>query len=61
MPYLTDTMLEPVLSVNERLSKSKSARMRLANPPAYKPKKQKKSGGLLSQLMGGGNPGMPTM
>ena len=36
------SMLEPVLSVNERLSKSKSARMRLANPPAYKPKKEKK-------------------
>lgn len=62
MPYLTDTMLEPVLSVNEKLSKSKSARMRLANPPAYKPKKEKKPG-ILSQLMGGGagTPGMPMM
>lgn len=62
MPYLTDTMLEPVLSVNERLSKSKSARMRLANPPAYKPKKEKRPG-FLSQLMSGaggaGTPGMP--
>lgn len=53
MPYLTDTMLEPVLSVSEHLKKSKSARLRLENPPAYKPKKQK-SPGFLSQLMGGG-------
>lgn len=54
MPYLSDTMLEPVLSVGKRLAKSNSANMRLANPPAYKPKKQKKSGGLMQQLMGGG-------
>ena len=53
MPYLTDTMLEPVISVSERLKKSKSARLRLENPPKYKPKK-KKSPGLLSRLMGGG-------
>ena len=50
MPYLSDTMLEPVLSVNKRLAKSKSSRLRLENPPKYKPKKQKKS--LLSGLMG---------
>lgn len=55
MPYLTDTMLEPVLAANKKLSKSKSSRMRLANPPAFKPKKQKKPG-LMSQLMGGGMP-----
>lgn len=53
MPYLTDTMLEPVLSVSECLKKSRTARLRLENPPAYKPKKQK-SPGFLSQLMGGG-------
>lgn len=53
MPYLTDTMLEPVLAVGKRLSVSRSARMRLENPPAYKPKKQKKPG-LLQQLMSGG-------
>lgn len=53
MPYLTDTMIEPVLSVSERLQKSKSANLRLENPPAYKPKKQK-TPGFLSQLMGGG-------
>ena len=56
MPYLTDTMLEPVLSVSKRLKKSKSANLRLENPPKYKPEKQKKSGGLLSALTGGGMP-----
>lgn len=56
MPYLTDTMLEPVLAANEQLAKSKSSRLRLQNPPKYKPKKQKKPG-FLSQLMGGGSPG----
>ncbi|MBQ6065633.1 MAG: hypothetical protein IJK89_02320 [Clostridia bacterium] len=56
MPYLTDTMLEPVLAANERLAKSKSSQLRLQNPPKYKPKKQKKPG-FLSQLMGGGQPG----
>lgn len=53
MPLLTDTMLEPVLAANKKLAKSRSARMRLENPPAYKPKK-KKSPGLMSQLLGGG-------
>lgn len=56
MPYLTDTMLEPVLSVSNRLKKSKSANLRLENPPKYKPPKQKKSGGLMNALMGGGMP-----
>ncbi len=60
LPYLADSMVEPVFAVSKRLKASRSARMRLQNPPKYKPKKQKKSGGLLSQLMGGGaNPGMP--
>ncbi|MBQ6420044.1 MAG: hypothetical protein IJK02_03135 [Clostridia bacterium] len=58
MPYLTDTMLEPVLAVSARLKKSKSANMRLENPPKYKPKKEKKSGGILQSLMGGGAPGL---
>lgn len=56
MPYLTDTMLEPVLAVSKRLKKSKSAKLRLENPPKYKPPKKKKSGGLMNQLMGGGIP-----
>ena len=61
LPYLADSMIEPVFAVSKRLKASKSARMRLQNPPKYKPKKQKKSNGLLSQLMGGGagTPGMP--
>ena len=54
MPYLSDTMLEPVLAANKRLGKSKSANLRLENPPRYKPKKQKKTGGLMQMLMGGG-------
>ena len=56
MPYLTDTMLEPVLAANERLAKSKASQLRLQNPPKYKPKK-KKGPGLLQTLMGGGQPG----
>ncbi len=55
LPYLTDSMIEPVLAVSERLKKSKSARMRLQHPPKYKPKKQKK--GLMDKLLassGGG-------
>ena len=56
MPYLTDTMLEPVLAANERLAKSKSSQLRLQNPPKYKPKKPKRPG-LLQTLMGGGQPG----
>ncbi|MBQ6899015.1 MAG: hypothetical protein IJN70_08545 [Clostridia bacterium] len=56
LPYLADSMVEPVFAVSKKLKTSKSARMRLENPPKYKPKKQKKPG-LLSQLMGGGNPG----
>lgn len=49
LPYLTDSMIEPVLAVSERLKKSRSARMRLQNPPKYKPKKKKK--GLMDKLM----------
>ena len=58
LPYLTDTMVQPVLSANKRLAKSKNARMRLENPPLYKPKKKKSSGGFLQSLLGGGAPGL---
>ena len=51
IPYLTDTMLEPVTTVLKHLTSSRSARARLDNPPTYKPKKQKK--GLMEKLMGG--------
>lgn len=60
LPYLGENMLEPVMLVNKYLAKTKSARMRLENPPKYKPKKKKKSGGLMSMLMGGGQGQMPT-
>ncbi len=51
IPYLTDTMLEPVTTIMQHLSASKSARTRLDNPPTYKPKKKKQ--GLMEKLMGG--------
>ncbi len=41
IPYLSDSMVEPVIEVNKLLEKSKSARDRLENPPKYKPKKKK--------------------
>ncbi len=59
MPYLTDSMLEPVLAVSKKLRKSKSANLRLEKPPKYKPPKQKKRKGLMDTLMGGATPGMP--
>ena len=50
-PHFSDTMAEPVDEIIKYLSKSKSARMRLENPPIYKPKKQKKKG-LFSSMLG---------
>ena len=55
LPYLSDSMLEPVIEVNKILATSKSANARLENPPPYKPK-NKKSGVLMQSLMGGGTP-----
>lgn len=55
---VSDTMMEPFINVHNLLKKSRSARMRLENPPKYKPKKQKKGGGFLSRLMGGGSGGL---
>lgn len=49
--HFSDTMSEPVCEIIKYLQKSKSARMRLENPPLYKPKKEKKKG-LLSSMMG---------
>ena len=54
MPYLADSMLEPVFAVSKRLKKSKSARLRLENPPKYKPPKTKKNKSLMERLMGTG-------
>ena len=59
--YMGEEMCVNVIRVNKLLASSagKSARMRLENPPRYKPKKAKRPG-LLSGLMGGGGqtPGM---
>ncbi len=48
--HFSDTMMEPVCQIIAYLRKSKSARMRLENPPIYKPKKQKKKGMFASML-----------
>ena len=49
--HFSDTMAEPVTEITQYLSKSKSARMRLANPPLYKPKREKKKG-MFSSMLG---------
>ena len=49
--YFSDTMNEPVNEIINYLRKSKGARMRLDNPPVYKPKKEKKKG-MLSSMLG---------
>ena len=43
--YMSETMAPPVIEVNKFLTTSagKRAQKKLENPPAYKPKKQKKS------------------
>lgn len=41
--YMSPDMTSPVIQVNKYLAKSKSARMRLENPPKYKPKRKKKN------------------
>ena len=48
--YFSDTMNEPVNEIIKYLRKSKSARLRLQNPPLYKPKKEKKKGMMASML-----------
>ncbi|MCL2508397.1 MAG: hypothetical protein FWF05_04400 [Oscillospiraceae bacterium] len=54
--YMDGDLCVTVIRVSKYLGSNgaKGARMRLENPPRYKPKKDKKTGGLLSQLMGGG-------
>lgn len=49
--YFGETMNEPVNEIIKYLSKSKSAKMRLENPPLYKPKKEKKKG-MVSSMLG---------
>ncbi len=48
--YMSTTMAPPVIQVNKLLASSKKARNLLKNPPAYKPKKEKKPG-LFAQAM----------
>ncbi len=50
--YLNDAVDEPFIRVNKILKSSKTARLRLENPPKYKPKKKKKRGSMMSSLMG---------
>lgn len=49
---LNDSVVESFIRVNKILKSSKSARLRLENPPKYKPKKQKKNKSMMSSLMG---------
>ena len=58
--YMSDELCVNVIRVNKYLASGagKTARMRLDNPPRYKPKKAKRQG-LLAGLMGGGQgPGL---
>lgn len=52
---MNDDLMEPFIRVNKYLKKSKSARMRLENPPKYKPKKKKKKSAFMQALTGTGN------
>lgn len=54
--YMSETMAPPVIEVNKYLASAggKKAKKQLKNPPAYKPKKQKKPG-FFAQMMSGGN------
>lgn len=50
--YMSPTMAPVVISVNEYLASAsgKRAKKKLLNPPAYKPKKEKKKSNFMSQL-----------
>ena len=50
--YMSDDMMSPVINVNKFLASGggKSARMRLENPPKYKPSKDKKKKGVMNRL-----------
>ncbi len=53
--YMSDDMMSPVINVNKYLASAggKGARMRLENPPKYKPAKAKKKG--MMSMLGNGN------
>lgn len=50
--YMSDDMTSVVINVNKFLASKngKGAKMKLENPPKYKPKKKKKKSGILSSL-----------
>ena len=52
LDYLSDSVDEAFIRVNKIIKSSKGTRLRLENPPKYKPKKQKKKKGMISSLMG---------
>lgn len=60
--YMCDDMRDIVLLVNKYLTtaKGKRAKEKMKNPPAYKPKKEKKPG-MFAQAMAQGQGGMPPM
>lgn len=53
--YMSDDMMSPVININKYLASAggKGARMRLENPPKYKPAKAKKKG--MMSMLGNGN------
>ncbi|MCD7774598.1 MAG: hypothetical protein LUH40_03320 [Clostridiales bacterium] len=57
LKYISDTMMEPFIRVNKILKNSKGARLRLENPPKYKPKKKKKKSRFASMSEALGNSG----
>ncbi len=60
--YMSETMAPPVIEVNKYLASmsGKKAKKKLLNPPAYKPKKQKKPGMFAQAMAQSGGP-MPPM
>lgn len=50
--YMCEDMTSPVINVNKYLASNsgKGAKMRLENPPKYKPEKAKKKNGMMSML-----------
>ncbi len=51
LDYLNDTIDEPFIRVNHLLKSSKGASLRLANPPKYKPKAQKKKKSIMGSVL----------
>lgn len=48
--FVGDSLVEPFIKVNKKVKSVKSIRMRLENPPKYKPKKKKKKSAFGSVL-----------